>query len=67
MARFEYLVVCCGRCPCRWLISFRVVLSSDRSLVLGGREVRKARRNFADPLERGVVFMYHDASTALCA
>ena len=32
---------------------------------LGGPEVRKARRNFADPIEGGDVFMYHDASTAL--
>ena len=49
----------------------------DRGLVLGrgaflvctvrfgGPEVRKARRNFADPLEGGDVFMYHDASTAV--
>ena len=32
---------------------------------LGGSKVRKARRNFADPLEGGDVFMYHDASTAV--
>ena len=32
---------------------------------LGGLKVRKPRRNFADPLERGDVFMYHDASSAV--
>ena len=32
---------------------------------LGGPKVRKARRNFADPLEEGDVFRYHDASTAV--
>ena len=36
-----------------------------RTVRLGGPEVRKARRNFADPLEGGDVFMYHDASTAV--
>ena len=38
---------------------------SVRTVRLGGPEVRKARRNFADPLEGGEVFMYHDASTAV--
>ena len=59
------------------LVSFRVVLSLIRGLVsgrgaffvrtvkLGGPKVRKARRNFADPLEGGDVFMYYDASTAV--
>ena len=32
---------------------------------MGGSKVRQARRNFADPMEGGDVFMYHDASTAL--
>ena len=36
-----------------------------RTVKLGGSKVRKARRNFADPLEGGDVFMYHDASTAV--
>ena len=36
-----------------------------RVVRLGGPEVRKARRNFADPQEGGDVFMYHDASAAL--
>ena len=36
-----------------------------RTVRLGGPEVRKARRKFADPLEGGDVFMYHDASTAV--
>ena len=36
-----------------------------RSVRLGGPKVRKARRNLADPLEGGGVFMYHDASTAV--
>ena len=36
-----------------------------RTVRLGGPEVRKARRNFADPLEGGDVLMYHDASTDL--
>ena len=37
---------------------------SVRAVRLGGPQVRKARRDFADPLERGDVFMYHDASSA---
>ena len=36
-----------------------------RTVRLGGPKVRKPRRNFADPLEGGGVFMYHDASTAV--
>ena len=32
---------------------------------LGGPKVRKARKNFADPLEGSDVFMYLDASIAL--
>ena len=36
-----------------------------RSVRLGGPEVRKSRRNFADPLEGGDVFVYHDASSAV--
>ena len=36
-----------------------------RTVRLGGLKVRKARRNFADPLEGSDVFMYHDASTAV--
>ena len=34
-----------------------------RTVRMGGPQVRKARRNFADPLEGSDVFMYHDAST----
>ena len=33
---------------------------------LGCPKVRKARWNFADPLEGGDVFLYHDASTLSC-
>ena len=59
------------------LISSRVVLFLIKGLVLGrgsfqartvrlgGPEILKARRNFADPLERSDVFMYHDASSAV--
>ena len=59
------------------LIVFRVGPVPERGLVLGGGaflartvrlggpEVRKARGNFADPIEGGDVFMYHDASTAV--
>ena len=36
-----------------------------RTVRLGGPKVRKARGNFAVPLEEGDVFMYHDASTAV--
>ena len=36
-----------------------------RTIRLGGPKVRKARGNFADPLEEGDVFMCHDASAAL--
>ena len=36
-----------------------------RTVRLGGPKVRKARRNCADPLEGGDVFMYHDASSAV--
>ena len=36
-----------------------------RTVRLGGPEVRKARRKFADPQEGGDVFMYQDASAAL--
>ena len=36
-----------------------------RTVRLGDPKVRKARWNFADPLEGGDVFMYHDASTAV--
>ena len=36
-----------------------------RTVRLGGPKVRKARRNFADPLEGSDVIMYHDASTAV--
>ena len=36
-----------------------------RTVRLGGPKVRKARRNFADPLEGGDVFMYRGASSAV--
>ena len=36
-----------------------------RTVRLSGSKVRKARRNFADPLEGGDVFMHHDASAAV--
>ena len=36
-----------------------------RTVRLGGPKVRKARRNFAGPLEGSDVFLYHDASTAV--
>ena len=36
-----------------------------RAVRLGGPKVRQARRNFADPVEGGDVFMNHDASTAV--
>ena len=36
-----------------------------RTVRLGGPQVRKARRNFADPLGGCDVFTYHDASTAV--
>ena len=36
-----------------------------RSVRLGGPKILKARRNFADPLEGGDVFLYPDASTAV--
>ena len=36
-----------------------------RTVRMGGPEIRKARRNSADPLEGGDVFMYLDASTAV--
>ena len=56
------------RLPLLMLIVLRVVLSLiifGTSLVgLGGPKIRKARRNFADPLEGGDVSLYHDVSTA---
>ena len=36
-----------------------------RTVRLGDPEIRKARGNFADPLEGSDVFMYHDASAAV--
>ena len=63
----------CGRVQRRMHTSLRVVLFlievlswvEVRTVRLRGPHVRKARRNFAHPLEGRDVFMYHDASTAL--
>ena len=53
-----------GLVPDNGLVLGRGVFRT-RLVRLGGPKVRKARRNFADPLEGGDVFLYHDVSTAL--
>ena len=50
-----------GPVPDKGLVSGRGAFLV-RTVRLGGPRVRKARRNFADPLERGDMFMYLDAS-----
>ena len=52
-----------GPVPDNGLVLGRGVFRT-RLVRLGGPKVRKARRNFADPLEGGDVSLYHDVSTA---
>ena len=52
-----------GPVPDNGLVLGRGVFRT-RLVRLGGPEVRKARRNFADPLEGGDVSLCHDVSTA---
>ena len=53
-----------GPVPDSGLVLGRVFFQS-RSVTLGGPNVRRARRNFADPEEGSEVSLYHDDSTAL--